>query len=845
MESIAVFAGLPWGWVLLGIVVLLFALGYTAAPAWVWFGAGLVVLAGLAAPWWLLAAFALPALVLTVPALRRPVLSGPLLRFIGRKKLLPAISETERVAIEAGTVWVEGELFSGRPDFGRLLDAGYPQLTPEEAAFLEGPVEELCAMADEWTTVQRRDLPPAVWTFIKRERLFGMIIPKEYGGLGFGALANSAVVQKLTSRNGVLATTVMVPNSLGPAELLIHYGTAEQKDYYLPRLARGDEIPAFALTEPNAGSDAGAITSSGEVFRGPDGELYLRLNWNKRYITLASVATVLGLAFQLRDPENLLGKGTHPGITCALVPTDAEGVDISRRHDPLAVPFYNSPTTGKDVVVPLERSIIGGRDGAGRGWQMLMESLAAGRGIALPAYAMGALKLSARAAGAHARVREQFGLPIGRFEGVEESLARLGGHLYILDAARHYTCGAILQGAKPAVVTAIAKYTFTELGRQALIDGMDVLAGNGISRGPRNVLAGQYQGAPITITVEGANILTRTLIIFGQGAIRCHPYAYREIEALARGDIEAFDAAFWGHIGHVIANGFRTKVLSLTRGYVAPSPVGGFARRYWQRLAWASATFAFLADLAMGALGGDLKRKGKLTGRFADVLSWMYLGAAALVRFEVEGRRQEDEPFLAWGMEQAFWKIQQGFDGIYDNLEVPGMTWAFRGPVAAWNRLNRIGRHPSDYLGHRVAQALQIPGPQRDRLTADMYVPGHSDAALGRLERALLLVHRAEAVQAKLKRAIATKQLPRRLPPDELVAMAVEQHVISADEAALLLEARAAREDAIQVDSFTLAEYRTLFSETAEASEPPDGGDGASPRQRAAAAPTEPDVSDG
>ena len=509
-----------------GIVVVLLGLGYTGASLLIWAIAGAVALYGFAAPVWLWAVYGALALVMNVPILRQLMFSGPIMRLLNALNFLPTISETEQTAIEAGNVWVEGELFSGKPDVKRILNEPYPGLTPEEQAFLDGPVEELCRVTREWDVYQEKKLPDEAWEIIKRERFFGMIIPESYGGLGFSPMANSAVVQKLSSRSGPLAVTVMVPNSLGPAELLIHYGTQEQRDHYLPRLATGEEIPAFALTEPNAGSDAGAISSTGEVFRGENGELMLRLNWKKRYITLAAISTVLGLAFKLNDPENVLGKGTKLGITCALIPTDTEGVVLGRRHNPLGVPFYNCPTDGHDVVVPID-AIIGGADGAGQGWRMLMESLAAGRGISLPASASGGVKLVYRVASAHAKVRKQFGLPIGLFEGIEEPLARIGGFNYLMEAARRYTCGAIAQGKAPAVVSAIAKYNLTELQRKTINDGMDILGGNAISWGPRNLLAAPYMNTPIGITVEGANILTRTLMIFGQGAIRSPPLYIR------------------------------------------------------------------------------------------------------------------------------------------------------------------------------------------------------------------------------------------------------------------------------------------------------------------------------
>ena len=796
---------LPAAAVVCGGLFVAVGLAFLGAPLWLWTVALAAGLYGLGAPVWLAVAFVAVAALFNLPPLRR-LLSRAVLAFVRARKLLPAISGTERQAIDAGTVWVEAELFSGKPDFRRLLEQPYPALSPDEQAFLDGPVETVCEMTDDWEVFQRRDLPEEVWEFLKRERFFGMIIPPEYGGLGFSPSANSAVVTKLATVGNPLAITVMVPNSLGPAELLIHYGTEEQKNHYLPRLARGEEMPAFALTEPQAGSDAGAIRSSGVVFKGEDGRLYLRLNWNKRYITLAAIATVLGLAFRLRDPDNLLGRGEDLGITCALVPTDTPGVELGRRHDPMGVPFYNCPTTGTDVVVPLEEAIIGGAAGAGRGWRMLMESLAAGRGISLPALGAGGTQAMARIAGAHALVRKQFGLSIGRFEGIEEPLARIGGFAYLLEAARRYTCGGLDEGAKPAVVTAMAKQYFTEICRKAVNDAMDVLAGNAISRGPRNLLSNGYMALPIAVTVEGANILTRTLMIFGQGAIRCHPYALREITAAESGDVAEFDRALWGHLGHVVRNAARALVLSLTRGGLASSPVGGPAARYYRRLAWCSASFAFLADLAMGVLGGDLKRKEKITGRFADIFSWMYLAAAVLRRFEAEGRRREDLPFLHWSLSYALAQCQEAFDGLYKNLGVPGLSWLVRGPVAGWSRLNRLSAPPADAVGSRVARALQTPGELRERLTSGVFVPAGRERGLARLEHAFGLCFEARPVVRKLKRAVRAGALPKA-PPLKLARQAVADGILDADEAALLERAETARQDAIQVDSFTLEEY--------------------------------------
>ncbi len=824
MDALAFFAGTP-GWAAaLGIAVVFLALGFTGAPLWMWAAAGLVALVGFGAPVWAVAAFAVLALVFNVPALRRPLSAG-VMKLMKALEFLPVISETEQEAIDAGTVWVEGELFSGKPDAKRLLAQPYPDLTPEEQAFLDGPVEELCRMTNDWDVWQRRDLSPEVWAKLKADRFFGLIVPKEYGGHGFSPSANSAIVAKTASASSTLGITVMVPNSLGPAELLSHFGTQAQKDHWLPKLATGEAIPCFALTEPGAGSDAGAIQSSGVVFRDADGDLALRLNWNKRYITLAAIADVLGLAFKLRDPENLLGKGEHLGITCALVPTTTPGVVIGRRHDPLGVPFYNCPTEGHDVVVKLDEAVIGGRDGCGRGWRMLMQSLAAGRGISLPASATAGIKQAARVAGAHALVRKQFGLSIGKFEGIEEPLARIGGWAYATEAARRYTNGALDGGAAPAVVTAMMKYQTTELSRKAINDAMDILGGNAISRGPRNPLASAYAGQPVSITVEGANILTRTLMIFGQGAIRCHPYALKEMQALVSGDVQAFDAAFWPHIGHVVRNATRGVLLSLTRGRLASSPVAGPTARYWRTMAWASATFAFLADLAMGTLGGDLKRKEKLTGRFADIFAWMYVGTAVLRRWEAEGRRSEDLPFVHWSMQHAFARMQDAFDGLFANLRVPGATWLFRGPIAAWSRVNRLSAEPSDAVGGKVAAALLSPGAQRDRLFAGVFTSDDPTHALGRFETAMAICWEAEGVAAKIKGAVRSKVLPRE-HPTTLVPLAVEKGVITADEAALVARAEAARADAIQVDSFSPDEY---FATAARHSASGDGaGDGAS-----------------
>lgn len=726
------------------------------------------------------------------------------LRIARSRGLLPRVSDTEREALEAGTVWVDGELFSGRPDFKRILSEPYPELTARERAFLDGPVEEACRMVDPWKLSRRRELPSEVWDFLKKERFFGLTIPEEYGGLAFSALACSSIFGKLASRSLPLSAVVLIPNSVGPAELLLAYGTEEQRRYYLPRLARGEEIPCFALTEPEAGSDAASLTSEGVVFRGRDGRPSLRLNWKKRYITLAPVATLLGLAVRLRDPENLLGKGEDVGITCVLVPASTPGVEAGRRHDPLGIPFPNGPTEGRDVVVPLD-AIIGGAAGAGRGWKMLMEALSAGRSISLPAQSAGGAKRVARVVGAYAAVRRQFGLPIGRFEGIEEPLARIAGLTYLMEAARVYTCGAVDAGQKPSVVSAIVKLQETELLRRLVLDGMDVLGGAGLCRGPRSLLADGYTGAAIGITVEGANILTRTLILFGQGAVRCHPYVQKEIRAVAAGDGKALRRALFCHAGFLAGNLIRSAFLSLTRGWLARAPISGPTARYYRRLAWASARFAALSDLAMLSLGGKLKLREKLSGRFADALSWMYLGVSTLRRFEAEGQREEDLPLLQWALDWSLVQIQEAFEGLYRNFEGPLAFW-MRGPAVLWARLNPLGAPPSDRDGGRLAAILQTPGTQRDRLTAGLYLPADSTEAMGRLERAFLLVVQSREIVERVRAASRDGRIPAG-PPESRLDEAVAAGIIDRREADLVREAAEARRDAIEVDSFTLDEY--------------------------------------
>ena len=796
----------PYGcWIALGVVLLLTLLGYAGAPLIAWLIVGVGALFTLGAPLWLVyTVLGVGALFLITP-IRKALISSQVMGTMKKLGVIPQISQTEKQALEAGVVWVESEFFEGGPKFKKMLAEPYPSLTAEEQAFIDGPCEELCAMMNDWEITQKRELPEEVWNYIKKNKFMGMIIPKEYGGLGFSALAHSAVIQKVSSRSVAGTITVMVPNSLGPAELLVHYGTQEQKDKLLPKLAIGEEVPCFALTEPGAGSDAGSIQSKGTVFKGDDGKLYLKLEWNKRWITLAAVSTTLGLAFRLFDPENHLGKGEDVGITCALIPTNTEGVVVGQRHDPLGVPFYNCPTQGKDVVVPID-AIIGGPERAGDGWMMLMDCLGAGRGISLPSQGAGGSKMATRVVGAHSVLRKQFGMSIGKFEGVEEPLARIGGFTYLLEALRTFTCGAIDKGVKPPVVTAIAKFNATEISRTLTNDAMDVLGGAGISRGPRNTMAHTYIALPIAITVEGANILTRTLMIFGQGALRAHPYAFKEVKALEEGNLGDFDKAFWAHIGHIVRNVCRSFWLSITRGGLASAPVGGPTAKYYKKLAWASASFAIMSDMAMGLLGGKLKLKEKLTGRFADILSWLYLSFAVLRRFEAEGRRPEHLPFVDFCLEYGLVQIQKAFDGIFTNFDVPLLGWFFKGPIAWWSRMNSLGSM-SDTTGHKVAAAIQQWGEFRDDFTKGSYVPTELPNQIARLDQAFEAVHKAEAVEKKIKKAIRAKKLAKKRVR-ELIDDAVAAGVITADEKDIIQKSEDLRWDAIQVDDFTDEQFK-------------------------------------
>ncbi|MEW5754670.1 MAG: acyl-CoA dehydrogenase [Pseudomonadota bacterium] len=778
------------GTVIIGIELILFS----------WYG-GPIILLGLL--WFV---FIVSAAILNIIPLRRKLISDRVLALF--KRIMPPISQTEQEAIDAGTVWWDGDLFSGSPDWQKLLQVPKPKLSPEEQAFIDGPVAKLCAMLDDWKiTHEHKDLPPEVWQFIKDSGFFGMIIPKQYGGLEFSALAHSTVVHKIASRSITAAVTVMVPNSLGPAELLLHYGTYAQKSYYLPRLAKGEEVPCFALTGPEAGSDAGAMPDTGVVCRGMfEGKeiVGIRLNWNKRYITLGPVATVLGLAFKLYDPEGLIGEKKSLGITCALIPTNTPGVTIGRRHYPLNMAFMNGPNQGKDVFIPLDW-IIGGPAMAGQGWRMLMESLAAGRSISLPALSTGAGKLASRGIGAYARIRQQFKTPIGMFDGVKEALTRIAGLTYMLEAARTLTTQAVDMGEKPAVISAIAKYNMTEAMRQIVNDAMDVQGGAAICMGPRNILARAYQAIPISITVEGANILTRTMITFGQGAIRCHPYVLREIQASHDDNAEEFDETLFGHIGFTISNAARALFHGMTGAAFAGSPIpGGPERYYYQQLSRMSTAFAFTADMALLVLGGSLKRREKLSGRLADALSQLYLASAVLKRYHDDSRQAGDLPLMEWGCQSALYKIQQSLDGLLRNFPNRPAAWLVRRVIFP---LGLPYPAPNDQLGHKVAEVIMTPSDARNRLTAGIYLPEGTDEPLGRLDDALIKVVAAEVVEKKLSRLVKSGAV-KGASKAEQAKEAVGIGQITAEEAQLLLDAAAARWNVIQVDDFSSAEIR-------------------------------------
>ncbi|MGE4261387.1 acyl-CoA dehydrogenase [Shewanella sp.] len=735
---------------------------------------------------------------------RMQFVTKPVLAFF--RKVLPPLSDTERQAMEAGDVWWEAELFRGKPNWDKLHDYGKPTLSSEEKAFIDNQVMTALTMIDDYDIVnQRRDLPPELWDYFKREGFFALIIPKKYGGKGFSAYANSTIVSKIASRSLSAAVTVMVPNSLGPGELLTHYGTQEQKEHWLPALAKGDEIPCFALTGPEAGSDAGAIPDEGIVCRGKhNGEevLGLKLTWNKRYITLAPVATVLGLAFKMKDPQGLLGETADLGITCALIPTKHKGVKIGRRHDPLHMAFMNGTTQGKDVFIPLDW-IIGGPQYAGKGWRMLVECLSAGRGISLPALATASGHLATKTTTAYAYIRKQFGLSIGQFEGVQEALARIIANTYQLEAARRLTTTGIDLKVKPSVVTAIAKYHMTELGRQVMNDAMDIQSGKGIQMGPKNYLAHGYMANPISITVEGANILTRSLMIFGQGATRCHPYVLSEMEAAGMSDeaeaLNRFDSLLTGHIGYALRNAFASIGHALSGSYFASAPVSGDTRIYYKQMSRMSAALAFMTDIAMLVLGGDLKRKEMLSARLGDVLSQLYLGSATLKLFEDHGRQFDELPVVKHAMETRLQLAADALEGAIRNFPNKPLSWIMRVMVFPFGNWFK---GPSDKLSSKVASSLQKPSPVRERLTYLCPAFSGDKSGVAEVEAAFQAVYQCREINAKIRDAQKQGILARQLPFEDLCNSALDKGVINEDEKSRLLAADKLRIDAINVDDF-------------------------------------------
>ncbi len=796
---------------------LIAVLAVSLACAWfrtglrVWTIAGFVALSAvgwLAGSYWLAIAltaiaFAAITVPLNLPDFRRGKLTAPLLKIY--QKITPQLSDTERVALEAGTVGFEGELFSGKPDWKQLLRQPVPQLSTEELAFMNGPVEELCHMLNDWEiTHELADLPPQVWEFLKKNKFFGMIIPHEFGGLQFSALAHSAVLQKVASISATAASTIAVPNSLGPAELLLHYGTKEQKEFYLPRLADGREIPCFALTGPYAGSDATSIPDYGVVCKGEwegGNVLGVRLNFDKRYITLAPIATVVGLAFRLYDPDKLLGDKDDLGITLALLPRETKGMEIGRRHLPLNVPFQNGPVRGKDLFVPLSQ-LIGGPDMAGHGWRMLVECLSVGRAISLPSNATGGVKMGAIATGAYARIRKQFGIAIGRFEGIEEALARIGGYTYAISALSRATAAAVDRCEKPSVPSAIAKYHCTELGREVAKDAMDVHGGKGVQLGPNNYLGRAWQGAPIAITVEGANILTRSMMIFGQGAIRCHPYVLRELQATQIADyrerLKAFDQVLFQHIGFAISNAARSFVLGVTHAGIGAAPGDKYTRRFYRKLNRYAAALALVADTSMLILGGKLKFKEKISARLGDVLSNLYIASAMLKRYEDQGRPAADQPLLAWAFTTASGACRWRWTACCAISRSAPVAWLLRALVFPFGRREVP---PSDRLGRRVAAILCAPGEARDRLGEWTFLTPGANNPVGRMNALLPDVIAAEPVERKFLKALKNEAVKQHEYSAQLAA-AESQGAISAEERKLLDRVRAATFEFISVDDF-------------------------------------------
>jgi acyl-CoA dehydrogenase len=722
---------------------------------------------------------------------RQRWLSAPLLSWV--RRILPAMSETEREALAAGTVWWDAELMRGDPQFERLLGMPEHRLSLEERAFLEGPVEELCRQIDDWRiTFEERDIPQPIWDQLKRDGFLGLIIPKDYRGKGFSATANSEIVQKIASRGPSAAVAVIVPNSLGPGELLMLFGTEEQKNYWLPRLADGREIPAFALTSLDAGSDAASMTDRGVVTWGEvDGKrtLGMRVNWAKRYISLGPICTVLGLAFRLYDPDHILGDQEDLGITVALVPARTPGVEIGRRHFPGLQAFPNGPNVGRDVFVPMDW-IIGGQERVGQGWKMLVTALAAGRGIMLPAMSVAAMKVAAFSSGAYARIREQFNLPVSRFEGIQEVVGRIASDTYRLDAARRLTLEAIDQGEKPAVISAIMKYHATEGMRRSVNGAMDVHSGKAVIDGPKNYLGSAYRAAPIAITVEGANIMTRSLMIYGQGSLRCHPFLQQEIEIAQDADRERaiveFDEVVWRHAGFTMMTLVRAIGRSWTFGRLSGSPVDGPTARYFRQIKRLSAALTLASEAAMVTLGGALKRREMLSARLGDALSELYLASATVKRFEDTGRPSADLPLVHHAAQTSLHAAESALHELianFPNLAVRVLLKVVLMPFGI------VCAKPSDELTRAAAATISEPTATRDRLTSGIYVP--RDSELGKLDQAFRLMTELEPLRQEMRRA-------RVRTAEEAEA----RGILSGNEAERMREALALVRDVSSVDDF-------------------------------------------
>ncbi|MFZ2315612.1 MAG: acyl-CoA dehydrogenase [Gammaproteobacteria bacterium] len=811
--------GLSW---FIGIVVVCCALSYQRASRFIWtislaallvaaialYGATVsVVLGGI-----IFLAIFIP---LNVSIWRRRFLSLPALTMY--RKVMPTMSKTERDAISAGTVTWEADLFRGDPNWNKLLKMPAAKLSEEEQAFLDGPVEKLCSMLHDWDISHNRaDLPPDVWAYLKEQGFFSLIIPKQYGGKQFSAYAHSQVLTTVSGRSITASSTIAVPNSLGPAELLLHYGTEEQKNYYLPRLAKGEEIPCFALTSPVAGSDAGSMTDYGVVCWGEyEGQkiIGIKLNFDKRYITLAPVATVIGLAFKMYDPEHLVGNKEEIGITCALIPRHTPGVSIGRRHAPLSSPFQNGPIHGKDVFIPLDW-IIGGVAQAGNGWRMLMECLAAGRSISLPASALGGAKVASYASGAYARIRKQFNVSIGRFEGIEEPLARIAANTYVMDAARTFAASCVDSGEKPSVASAIVKYHVTEMGRKVVCDAMDIHGGKGICLGPKNYLGISYESAPIAITVEGANILTRNLIIFGQGAMRCHPYVLAELEAAnlkdPKASLAAFDKAIMKHVAFGVSNVVRSLVLSLTSARMVKAPKGKL-KRYFQQSTRFASSFALAADVSMLALGGNLKRKESISARLGDILSELYLVSSVLKHYQDQGENVDDLPIVRFALDNSFYEIQERFDAIIKNF--PNPILAFLLKVLIFPLGQRFSK-PSDALNHKIAQLLMSPTETRQRLSFGAYVAHTEGNAMADVQDALIKSIASEDVEKKIKDA-RKEHLIAGYTHVQQAQAALDKKIISMDEFDTFMQAEDARNKVIAVDDFLTSDLAMNVPKTA------------------------------